>query len=81
MTSSVCEQQPTVTPAAARRGYWKGLVKQMTQLTLFNVREEAPVIPSARVAALGLVWIEPYLRHGPVANPARIAPVWDYEEE
>lgn len=43
---------------------------------LLDTPEEADVF-----AALGLVWIEPYLRHGPVANPARIDPVWDYEGE
>lgn len=31
-------------------------------------------------AAVGLEWISPILRTGPIDNPARIEPVWNYEE-
>lgn len=40
---------------------------------LLATPEEADVF-----AAVGLAWIPPAERHGPIANPARVEPVWHY---
>lgn len=32
-------------------------------------------------AAVGLAWIDPRLRNGPISDPARIEPVWNYAME
>lgn len=68
-----------VTPQSAGGAAPYGVVFQDGRLSsggrLLRTPEEEDVF-----AALGLAWIPPVERHGPIANPARVEPVWKFEE-